>query len=354
MDRFDDAPGMKSGTAGRNRGVFILANDVVLEYAIALFRSLRNFSPDIPARLIPYDDRLSQLTPWMERYGIELHEDADYGFYDRLGDTLWDCSRSGHRMFRKFAAFSGQFDDFLYLDVDIAVLAPVEALFDEFTRSGCDFFTFDNDMERVYFPGKFRDDLVASGRTKGFNAGAFMSRKGAFVNSELPGLVDQAKIHRTEFQDVLDQTFFNFAVDIKGLHQVRLPEVNTSYADKQWGDLVPYREVDGVWRLMTPGHADCGKRQPFIHWSGHNDDDPFPNREVFYHFRLLGEPQARRWRYRLRDLWRWWGVRQWKKVVDPINEAKARARIRLGAWRQSLRKAPAKVNSPGETDASRP
>ena len=307
-------PASSLASTSRTRGVYILGNDVVLEFAIGLFRSLRHYSPDIPVRLLPYDNRLEKLRPWMQRYNIELHEDPDYGFFDRLGDQLWDEVHMGHHMFRKFAAFSGPFDDFLYLDIDIAVLAPLEKLFDDFTASSAQFMTFDNDLDNVYQRTPWRTELERSGRTKGFNAGAFLSQRGHFTRPELTALLSDAKRLRDNFVYQYDQPFFNFAVDMKDLRQVRLPEFNTAVPDKLWGDQTPILHRDGAWRLLTPGHRDHGKAEPLIHWAGHHGDDPFPNRHIFYHFRLLGESLPTRVAYKLADRWRWCVSRPWKKL----------------------------------------
>lgn len=324
-----------SPTPPRTRGVYILGNDVVLEYAIALFRSLRHYSPDIPVRLLPYDGRLDRLRPWMERYRIELHEDPDYGFFDRLGDELWGQVHLGHHMFRKFAAFAGPFDDFLYLDIDIAVLAPVEKLLDEFSRSGAEFMTFDNDLDNVYRRTAWRDELERAGRTRGFNAGAFLSQRGLFSRPDLLALLDDAKRQRDNFVYQYDQPFFNFAVDMKPLRQVRLPEFNSAYPDKLWGDQVPISHRDGAWRLLTPGHRDAGKAEPLIHWAGHNGNDPFPNRHIFYRFRLMNESWPARLGYRLRDQLRWKLQRPAVALVAWLKKTSDQWRIDFGRWRRS-------------------
>mgnify|MGYP006381690867 CR=1 FL=1 len=50
-------------------GVYCLANDLVLDWALALFESLREFAPELPLLVIPYDERQVEL-------GLELHRAA--------------------------------------------------------------------------------------------------------------------------------------------------------------------------------------------------------------------------------------------------------------------------------------
>ena len=111
-----------------------------------------------------------------------------------------------------------------------------------------------------------------------------------------------------------------------GLRQVRIPEFNTAYPDKLWGDQTPISHQDGAWRLLTPGHRDYGKAEPLIHWAGHHGDDPFPNRHIFYHFRLLEESPFARLAYTCADHWRWRVARPWKK----FKKWSAHKRMRLG------------------------
>ena len=42
-------------------GVYCLANDLVLEWALALFESLREFAPGLPLMVVPYDERQDAL-----------------------------------------------------------------------------------------------------------------------------------------------------------------------------------------------------------------------------------------------------------------------------------------------------
>jgi hypothetical protein len=311
-------------------GVYVLGNDSVLEFAIALFRSLRVHSPSVPIRLIPYDEHLSKLRPWMERYNISLVERQDFSVFNQMGEAIWGFSNQGHAMFRKLACFEGEFERFLYLDIDIAILAPVERLFEQFVASDADIMTFDNDVDNVYRPGPWRDSLVEQGRTKGFNAGAFLARRGLVHREALPDWTARAQKERDRFVFQFDQPFFNFLVDMAGWRQVRLTEFNSDYPDKVWGDQQPTEHDRGSWRLAMPGHPDCGKTLPMIHWAGHSGGDPFPNRRIFYHYRLLGEPWWKHLTYRLTDRWRWWIARPGGRLVAWIRHKGMRAAMKLG------------------------
>ncbi len=321
------------GSAGPERntwGVYVLGNDRVLEFAIALFRSLRFHSPNIPVCLIPYDKHISKLRPWMERYQVSMVERQDFSFFDQMGEAIWGFPNQGHAMFRKLACFEGDFERFLYLDIDIAILAPVERLFEQFVASDADIMTFDNDVDNVYRPGPWRESLVKQGRTKGFNAGAFLARRGLVEREDLPDWTARAQKQRERFVFQFDQPFFNFLVDMAGWKQVRLTEFNSDYPDKVWGDQHPIEYDKGSWRLAMFDHPDCGKALPLIHWAGHSGGDPFPNRSIYYHYRLLGEPWWRHLTYRLSDRWHWWFSRPGIRLVSWIRHKRMRLAMKLG------------------------
>ena len=295
-------------------GVYILANDCVLEYAKALFRSLRHFNATIPAYVIPFDGRMEALTREARAFDVGIYEAPYADDLDALAASSFGETGAGQRMFRKFTAFWGPLDTFFYLDVDIAVLDDPAKLLGLFRRSDCDFLSFDSDETRAYLPGPLREQMQREYGSKSFNAGAFLSRRGLFSMEQVRQLAQEAQPHKKDFAIYGDQSFFNFAVDRSRVRQRRLPEVDASFPEKTWGDQTPIAWKDGAFRLLDPASPDFGKPLPFIHWAGHSQGDAFPNRDIFYHFRLL---DASRWEtvcYKLADLWRWNVTPVWNHV----------------------------------------
>lgn len=288
-------------------GLYVLGNDVVFDFVVTCLRSIRHQEPDLPVRLLPYNNRLERLRPWLERLRIDVHE-GGYDWCESVGNRLWERHHLHHAMFRKLAAFEGPFDEFLYLDADTALLAPTGRLFDLLRRGEADFISFDSDIDNVYKPGPLRDELLGSGRTRGFNAGAFLARRSALDRHTVENALAAAIPSRNQFHDIFDQSFLNFAIDWNNVRHRRARDLDASIPDKQWGDQVPFRWHDGAWRLMTPGHPDFGKAQPFIHWAGHDADDPKPNHGLFHHFRLLGDPWPVKAAFKAGEIG-WWAVR---------------------------------------------
>lgn len=309
-------------------GIYILGNDRVYDFATTCIKSIRRWNSEMPIALIPFDERIDRLSSILGKCGGEVLEDALMEKMDSCGHELWGEEKVSHRMFRKFCAFWGPFDQFLYLDADIAMLSDPQALFEIFGGQSLDFMSFDSDFNRVYHVGAFREQMIANG-SKGFNAGHFMGRRGVIAPADVERLVQAAKNVRHEFQDKIDQSFLNFAVDELGLKHRRLVEIDHTYADKQWGDLKRFREVSGQYVLSNRMHQDNGKKMPFIHWSGHQARSNFANKSIFYKYRLDGETLAYKLRFVIIDMI-WWRTGLIRKPWGFFAHKFKRLRQRLG------------------------
>ena len=78
----------------QNRGIYITANDKVIEQAIALLKSIRLHDPDTPICLIPYDDNHKTIAKILkDSYQVELYQDLD--FIERLSNQLYEIFGKG-------------------------------------------------------------------------------------------------------------------------------------------------------------------------------------------------------------------------------------------------------------------
>ncbi|MEI6562133.1 MAG: hypothetical protein WCO68_08635 [Verrucomicrobiota bacterium] len=287
-------------------GIYILANDCVLEYAKALFRSLRHYNAEIPAFVLPFDAQIDAIAKEAEAFNIGMIHPPHLEDLDALAAEQFGEKELSRQMYRKFATFWGPLETFLYLDADIALLDDPAKMLNEFQTAGCDFLSFDNDETRAYEPGPLREKMQREYGSKSFNAGAFISRRGALDFERVRQLAQEAQPFKAQFAPGLgDQPFLNFAIDKSRMCQRRMPEINKNYPDKQWGDQTPIAWKEGAFRLLDKTSADYGKAFPFIHWAGHWQLENFPNRHIFYQFRLLDASLLGSIQYRLADRWRW-------------------------------------------------
>lgn len=180
-----EAGGPADVSASRAWGAYCLCNDVVLDWALALFESLRTYEPELELRLIPYDERMDEIARVAARFGYSVLESPEIAALDALGRRFYPEEEFAARGFRKLAAFQGPFDRFFSFDSDVVVLGPLGPLGRAIESAGADLAHFDTDLDQVYRPGPLRDELVAGRDARGFNAGLFAARRGWLSSASL-------------------------------------------------------------------------------------------------------------------------------------------------------------------------
>src|SRR3954466_6266971 len=111
----------------RKRGVYFIANDNIVELAIAFLNSFRIYNPTIPLCLIPFDDNFQQLAPLQSHYNFSIWNEGILRQCDDISLSFHDRPK-GH--FRKLATWEGGYDEFLYIDSDTVVLRSIDFVFD--------------------------------------------------------------------------------------------------------------------------------------------------------------------------------------------------------------------------------
>lgn len=112
----------------RTRGVYFLANDGIIDLAIAFLNSFRVHNPSLLLCLIPYNSHYSRLKTLQDIYSFSILEDPEIlKWCDGIQSHFFDQYR-GH--FRKLATWQGEFDEFIYIDVDTVILSNLDFVFD--------------------------------------------------------------------------------------------------------------------------------------------------------------------------------------------------------------------------------
>jgi len=204
-----------------SKGIYILANDRVIDDTLALLESLRQHSPNYPVRLIPYDDNYQTLIRTVRNwYDIELFDDSDiFGQLERYALSIYGKPAP---MLRKFACWFGPFDSFIYIDTDIVVFQNQKDVFEllkaydiVYCGSGRtlgieNVFT-EKVFERNLFSEKDINDI--------FNAGFFASKKEVLSYNQLMALFDEAVTVSDIFHpNHQDQPLLNY-VTLKAISQ---------------------------------------------------------------------------------------------------------------------------------------
>ena len=127
-----------------SRAIYTLANDVVYDQLVALLNSIEaNVGADIPVCVIPYDHRLEKVKSHLEqRDNVRLFDKPEIlEQWDKLVNELWErhsraqepestypawCQGFVHR---KFAAFDGDHEKFIFMDADSLAMKPFDDIF---------------------------------------------------------------------------------------------------------------------------------------------------------------------------------------------------------------------------------
>jgi hypothetical protein len=200
------------------RGVYFLANDRIIDLVIAFLNSFRKHNPTMPLCLIPFDANVDRVVGLRATYDFSVFSNADaLKRCDEIGVRL---SHRFSGLFRKFALWEGDFDEFLYIDADTIVLEAVDFVFD--FLSEYDFLTSHSDIPaiRKYV---WRDSvyktraLTTTQINYAANMGFLCSRKSALtlnrVDAKLPAAVEISPHMETRY---LEQPFLNYMIVTSG------------------------------------------------------------------------------------------------------------------------------------------
>lgn len=273
------------------RGIYCLANDRVLDFALAFFESLRAVRCDLPLVVIPFDARCAQLRAFASDLDYSFLPEDELRRFDRLGETFCP-DPSCFRTFRKLAAFEGPFDEFAYFDADIVVLVDPADLVAGFARSPANFVYTDRDPAEVYRPGPLRASMIERYGSPCFNSGFFLSRRGVFTWRDFDEITRRAVEARHDLAYRNDQTFLNYCVDVTGVAAAELSDLFPGLTRRQWAARAGI-SWDGRAAVMAdPAEPDAGCRFPFVHWAGFDVSPAMPRRDVFDAFRRRAKPAA--------------------------------------------------------------
>lgn len=127
-----------------SQGIYLLSNDRVYDQVVALLNSIEaNCGTEIPVCIIPYDQNIQKLEKEIEKrknvfffenmasvqkwemFIAEVHR--LFQFPSNLGVTSKMISPLA--MHRRYCAFDGTFEKFLYIDTDTLLFQPLDFLF---------------------------------------------------------------------------------------------------------------------------------------------------------------------------------------------------------------------------------
>lgn len=300
------------------KGVYILANDIVLDQLVALINSLeQNVSPTLPICVVPYDDNTQQsrqatqaypqvqwfddaviLSKW-ETFATKIWEAHPTAFQEWRKRGVMGVNRMG--MHRRFCCFDGPFEKFIYLDADILAMNSFDVLFDSLDEHA--FVTYDfqyKDLSHVYnvdapnLTDVFERDRL---NTEIFCAGLFASKKGTFTEAMLQELLASLQAGNADilYHHGPDQAILNYMVMKSGINAMNLSR--TLSPEKRTGCCVTSPHFTEKENVLF----DKGQQLIYLHYIGISSrffrqvcarkNILFPYRDLFLHYRYLREAQ---------------------------------------------------------------
>lgn len=201
-----------------NRGVYIIADDSVIHFLVALLNSLRYHNSRLNICIIPFNDQTIAIRQLQEHYSFDIFSDKELLIEcDRLSMLFHGAIRG---YYRKFAAWFGKFESFIYLDSDIVVTKSLDPLFSLLS-------TYDFIFNEGPAPGNrrfvWKDSIYTIGVLTAdqiefaANAGFFASKKNVLRWPEISLAAQQARL-LVEHMDLgsSDQAFLNYLVVTSG------------------------------------------------------------------------------------------------------------------------------------------
>jgi hypothetical protein len=275
------------------RGVYFLANDGILDMAIAFLNSFRTHNPSIALCLIPYAEDVEQLSSLRQQYNFTIWRDAA---------TLQRCdeiSRSFHGcavgQYRKLAIWEGPFDRFVYIDSDTVVLHSIDFALRYLDRF--DFVTSHSDIphircwvwkDSVHSTGALTNKQISYAANTGFLASRRECLSREQVQAQLSGA--QALAQHMELL-CCEQPLLNYLIVTSGLRYASLYTIARNTGTRLgiplelWAGTPSVIVRDG--RVIHPR-----KKVLMMHWAGEwqrarDEGRQIPYYDLWSHYRYL-------------------------------------------------------------------
>ena len=301
-------------------GICTLANDRVYDQLVALLNSIEAIlGPEMPVCIYPYDDNTAQIsTEIAQRQNVSLYNDQDsIQQWDQFVRDVWDAHPTAHEHWRqigselyhrvgthrRYCAFDGPFDRFVYMDADTLLMGAVEPIFEQLSKNDWVVYDFQyTDPAHVYnlsaerLAALFTPEQIQANI---FCSGFYAAKKGMFNIQQREWLLEQLRAGEADvlYPMAPDQTMLNYMVMRMGI---------SSY---NFAHHLPPGKSTGC--CVTSTHFverehvlyDKGNRLTYLHYiglssklfsrlgAGENID--FPYRDLFLYYRYLHEPEKR-------------------------------------------------------------
>ncbi len=304
------------------QGIYTLANDVVYDQLVALLNSIEvNVNPSLPICIIPYDNRLDKVKSEIKnRPNLSLFDNQEsINRWENFAHQVWEAhprnqeskaSRprwyKGH-LHRKFVAFDGEFDRFVFYEADNLAMKPIEDVLEKLDDYD---FVFDDWEHRkptknaalnlpiIETSGCYTEEQV---RPKIHDASFFASKKGLFPPQELAEL-EEKLINKREVEWInrigwWDDVFLYNYMTLRSERPIYnfTQSLNGQDRTGNCADADPFVNIDNV--LYNEEGLKPIHRIHYMNYSSasfarlcHGEDADINYKDIFLHYRFLKNP----------------------------------------------------------------
>jgi hypothetical protein len=292
-------------------GICTLANDTVYDQLIALLNSIEVIlGSNTLVCIYPFDDQIQQIkAEIVNRPNVFIYEDSSsIQRWDKFMEAAAPerLNRQKFRLYgahRRFCAFDGPFEKFIYMDADTLVMNSLDAVFQKLEES--DFVVYDfqfRDPTKVYNVQSpkliqvFEQNRIDS---EIFCSGFYGSKQGLFDQNTRNWLVAELKSGDAEilYAGAGEQPLLNYMVMKTGMNSYNFA---CSLPD---GEKTGCSVTSEHFEVQDNILYDKGNRLTYIHYIGvppdlirrvcAGENIEFPYRDLFLHYRYLREPSKR-------------------------------------------------------------
>ncbi|WP_016953442.1 Npun_R2821/Npun_R2822 family protein [Anabaena sp. PCC 7108] len=274
-----------------SRGIYIVANDHVIENAIALLNSIRQYDQEVTVYLIPFNDKYHKVADTLATlHNVKIFPDLELidKFTQRIGEIFDRDFLALPNKMRKLVAWFGPLDEFIYIDTDIVVFEKISNDLDKLAELDffcCDYHHANDKLRNIFSPLVKEQQIFTDIQLEDvFNSGFWGSKKGVISYEQMDETLRECATHREYFdfsEGVTDQPVLNYLIlklIAKRGNLVKIPGGGPG----SWGGSRNFQEQDYIL-------YDQGKRLKYLHWAGIKMKPGSPYWQLWRHYRYLHE-----------------------------------------------------------------
>lgn len=296
-------------------GICTLGNDRVLDQILALLNSIEAcMGPEVPVCIYPYNDNVTKLREAIAgRPQVSLYDDRrSIEYWDQYVRRIWDAHPKAKAQWRaagsldyyrvgthrRFCAFDGPFEQFIYMDADTLLLQDISFIWDQLEHA--DWITYDfqhKNPTHVYAVDSpilhqvFSEQQIAQDI---FCSGFYGTHRRVFSPETLATLLQHLESGEAEllYPMAPDQTILNYMVMRSGLRYTNLALSGTDPT----GNCV----TSSHFEVRNDRVYDGDRPLTYLHYIGvasgafqrlcQGENLAIPYRGVFLHYRYRHEP----------------------------------------------------------------